>query len=510
VVEYTNEDIEETIELKEELLSFDIAALSSHNQDSYQDLLWNIDLSLDKAQNFYLYDNHFSTLGGDHVNIPVILVDFPIHDEQDYLDLIALIQDIPNYFTQVTAYTNKQLEQGIMLINYEEVMAYCQNILDNQDDSLLLTALLTKAENIAPDEASKTKYQTQMKQAYYDGFIKGYADLLAYLKEIAQKYPNDVQNIASLPNGKQYYELLIKEQCGNDLTVKALEDLMIELYDENYKIFQDIVTSDLKVLEMFYHDRDTGFASYEAILNSLAKDINQDFPSIDKVDYVVSNIDPMLAQNSILAYYYVSAIDSSLPEQIKVNSFDGSVNIQDISTYLTLAHEGFPGHMYQYVYKKHNMPNTYLKLTSNIAYAEGYAVYSSMEALDYLTMFEQNYIEAYKANELMNYAMINLSDININYYGYTLAQLTDFYVSNGYTVTKDDLVPLYEQLRDDPATFMPYYVGYKQIHDLKVKAQEALKDDFDEKAFNQTILDCGSVPYMIVEKHVEQYILENS
>ena len=64
----------------------------------------------------------------------------------------------------------------------------------------------------------------------------------------------------------------------------------------------------------------------------------------------------------------------------------------------------------------------------------------------------------------------------------------------------------YEQLRDDPAAFIPYYAGYKQIIDLKEQAQDELGNKFDEVSFNQAFLESGNVPFMIVERHIDEYI----
>ena len=80
---------------------------------------------------------------------------------------------------------------------------------------------------------------------------------------------------------------------------------------------------------------------------------------------------------------------------------------------------------------------------------------------------------------------------------------------SGFALDEDSAKALYAQLQANPAVFEPYYVGNEVIQDLKESAQEKLGEDFTDKGFNQAILECGNMPFEVVQRHVDSYALGN-
>lgn len=505
--EYTAEDKAETEAYKTKLMAFDRDSLDEVQQDCYDYLLYDLDMQLAyMAEDMAYYGSMFGPMTGFYTAIPTNLVDYQIRTEQDYLDLITLVQELPAYFEKVKAYTDKQAELGLVMINYASVLEYCQDIVDNQDDSTILTSLLAKTEGLGLDEATAKDYQEKMQAAYYQGFIQMYSDIIAYLQDLQTRSANNEQGLAYLPAGQEYYELLVKDKTGKDITIEELEEMMQDLYADNMQELMEIVQNDPEILETFNMYIATGFTSYEEILAFLNEHMTTNFPDIGEIAYEIASIDPLIANSGTAAYFNIPAIDQTSPKQIRVNTQDGALDIGNISTYITLAHEGFPGHMYQFAYNYENMPNLFLKVNSNLAFTEGYAVYSSYEAMQYLEDIDEDLLRLYRVNEMLSYAVIVMADIGIHYYGYTLEDFTEFINNAGLQLDEEGYRLQYEQLRDDPAAFIPYYAGYKQIIDLKEQAQEALGDKFDETSFNQALLASGNAPFMIVERHIEDYI----
>ena len=110
----------------------------------------------------------------------------------------------------------------------------------------------------------------------------------------------------------------------------------------------------------------------------------------------------LASKSGVTAYFNIPTLDGDSVKQLRVNPISNDVS--SISTFSTVAHEGFPGHMYQYAYMYENVGSNYIKALSNIsAYTEGYAVYAQYEALSYLDGVDQTLLEAYKENELALY-----------------------------------------------------------------------------------------------------------
>lgn len=506
-VEYTAEDKAETQAYKEKLMTFDRNSLDEVQQDCYDYMLYDLDMQLAYMdEDLAYYGSMFGPMTGFYTAIPTNLVDYQIRTEQDYLDLITLVNELPAYFEKVKAYTDKQAELSLLMINYDSVLEYCQNIVDNKDDSTILTSLLDKAQGLGLAEETVNDYQEKMRDAYYQGFIQMYSDIIIYLQDLQASSPNNEQGLAYLPAGQEYYELLVKDKTGKDISVEELEALMQDLYADNMQELMTIAQNDPEIIETFNMYIATGFASYEEILSFLNDNMTKNFPDIGEISYEIASIDPLIANSGTAAYFNIPAIDQTTPKQIRVNTQDGALDIGNISTYITLAHEGFPGHMYQFAYNYKNMPNLFLKVNSNLAFTEGYAVYSSYEAMQYLEDIDEDLLDLYRINEMLSYAVIVLADIGIHYYGYTLEDFSEFLNNAGLQMDEVSYKLQYEQLRDDPAAFIPYYAGYKQIIDLKEQAQDELGNKFDEVSFNQALLESGNVPFMIVERHIDEYI----
>ena len=507
-VEYTQEDKQLIEDTKEKLLSFDRDLLSAINQDNYDQLLYDLDLQLSyMADDMAYLGSLFGPMSGFYSSIVTTLVDFVIRDENDLNNYIALINSLPDYLDKVIAYTDKQAANGTLMINFDSVLEYCQNIVD--DDGTIYESLMAKVDSLDIDESSKENYRLQLDEAYHNSFIAMYEGIISYLNDLEKNSSNNELGLAHLPNGKAYYELLVKDKAGKDISVEELEELMQDLLVDNLTVMMTIIQNNPESYESFDLNMQTSFSSYDEILNFLENNVTKNFPSVGNLTYEVAGINPLIASSGTAAYFNIPAIDQTTPKQIRVNTLDSSLDISGLSTYITLAHEGLPGHMYQYAYNYQNRDSLFAKVNSNLAFTEGYAVYASYEALDYLSEIDPNHLALYKANEMIIYAILVLSDIGINYHGYDLEEFKEFITQAGLQLTEEGYQAQYEQLRDDPGAFIPYYAGYKQIMDLKEEAQETLGNKFDEVSFNQALLDSGNVPFIVVESHVENYISNN-
>ena len=91
---------------------------------------------------------------------------------------------------------------------------------------------------------------------------------------------------------------------------------------------------------------DTGYTDYQSMLADLEEAIQGDFPSVGQLDYEIRPISGEIASDTgVAAYFNIPALDGSEPKQLRVNPNLGEIG--SVDTFLTVAHEGFPGHMYQ-------------------------------------------------------------------------------------------------------------------------------------------------------------------
>ena len=148
----------------------------------------------------------------------------------------------------------------------------------------------------------------------------------------------------------------------------------------------------------------------------------QDFPQVSQLEYDIVNVQGPLISNTILAYFFVPAIDGTTRKQLRVNP--ASTDLSSILTYSTVAHEGFPGHMYQTAYAYENLDSLYRKTVRMPSYLESYAVYAQYEAQKYLEGIDQNLLAAIKEQELLQNCITILADIGIHYDGWSVSELS--------------------------------------------------------------------------------------
>ena len=205
------------------------------------------------------------------------------------------------------------------------------------------------------------------------------------------------------------------------------------------------------------------------------------------------------------AYFVNPAVDETGPLRIRVNT-ENTAELRAPGTYMTLAHEGIPGHMYAASLFYQDLASNFRKvLGSQTGYNEGYATYVELHALEYLEGGEipDPVLEMERLNAEMSYALVTMMDIDVNYYGLSREEFTGQYGSyfaEGFADTYYDLMRL------EPTAYLSYYVGWMKIEALKEQAEKALDDAYTDLGFHTALLQSGSVPYFIVERNVQSWI----
>ena len=253
----------------------------------------------------------------------------------------------------------------------------------------------------------------------------------------------------------------------------------------------------------------TGFATYEAILDANKTSLLTDHPEVKDLEYHIEDADPeeRLADKNIAAYFLIPPLDGARVQQMRVEP-SGS-DIESLDTYITVSHEGFPGHMYHYAYMYSNIDSEYVKTLGIDAFVEGYAVYAELEALNYLDAVPIGYKELIKTSTALSYSDYTRADIGINYYGWDKNRMRQFFTDIGYSVDDEAAQELFDFLRCTPCTYAAYGYGYLRIADMQARAKKDLGNAFDLLEFNTSLLEPGAVPFAIIENRIQEYIDSN-
>ena len=489
------EDRKEIQETLDQLQAFDYEQLTDQQQDTYDIFTYNMECSKELSDPKFDYiASAFSPMTGIHVSFPTIFADWTFDSEQELKDLILMIQDVDDYTQSAIDYTYIQNEKRYLCLDFDSILSHCEKILDKGLESSVLKGLQDQVDALDLDSNQTKAYKQELEQAFSDSYLQAYQLIKTAMSDLKQNGNNHPNGLASFDVGKEYYSLLMKNNTGSDMEVIEVEDMMDTACKEHLQTFIENADSDMSFLFT-----STNYTSYEQMLDDIQDQMFDDFPKVESLEYEIKDMEEDVASdNGVAAYFQIPEIDGDLKGQLRVNPNNN--NMKAIDTYMTVAHEGMPGHMYQYNYaQEHISEPLRWSILASSAYQEGYATYAQHYILRYLKGIKPKQLKAYSEYMLVIYDALVLADIGIHYYNWDQEKCQKE-IEENYGITIDE--KQYNQLLYTPCAFEPYYTGYEQIMDLKERAKNTLKSDYNEKEFHTILLDCGPAPFFIVEENM--------
>ena len=237
--------------------------------------------------------------------------------------------------------------------------------------------------------------------------------------------------------------------------------------------------------------------SPKQILDLLEDEISPAFPTSASVSTEIKYVPDALENYLSPAFYLIPAIDNTKTNTIYINQ---AHNMDEIHLFTTLAHEGYPGHLYQTTYYAAQNPNPLRSLFNFKGYVEGWATYAEMCSY-YLSSLDKSQASFLQKNSSLILGLYAYADIGIHYIGWDLDRTEEFFKTYGI-VDKTVISEIYQYIIGDPANYLSYYVGYLEILDLKRQTMAQEGENFSQKDFHQKVLDVGPAPFDIVSKYV--------
>jgi Uncharacterized protein conserved in bacteria len=176
--------------------------------------------------------------------------------------------------------------------------------------------------------------------------------------------------------------------------------------------------------------------------------------------------------------------------------------------WITLAHEGCPGHMYQNTYFMTTNPSPIRADAYNLGYMEGWAVYSSYRTManyDYQNTDDDEFIAGLaKIDKELGYMIYGRIDLGINYEGWSMDDLKNYMMKNGFNV--EYAQEIYDTLLGDPGVYLSYSFSQFMVEGFRAWAEEKLGDEFDPVEFHKAFLDCGPCQFEVVKFKMNEYV----
>lgn len=448
-----------------------------------------------------LYNEILGPTSGMQAQLPVLLCEYRLSDKKDLENYFSIIRSIPAYFESVLDFERKRAENQTYTnaSTISNIIFQCKDFIKSPDKNVLISNFNERMKNITfLSNNEKRLYIKKNKEMVMDCVIKAYQTLILGLETLQDKARSDC-GLCSLKEGRNYYRYLVESQVG---TLRSIEDIWVLLEQAYNDASCSLYQLALKDPSLFSLSYQLGIHSNtpSEILKSLEKAIETDFPPIPKVNYEVKYIDSSLEDYLSPAFYLSPPLDKSNENVIYIN---GATRYENTDLFPTLAHEGYPGHLYQSVFQNTNQTSPLQGILSFGGYSEGWATYAELYSYKYAGL-DENICTILRNNTICSLALTSLCDIGIHYKGWTMKDTVQFLFDHGIKNT-EACEQLYKSLLDEPASYLKYSVGYLEIIELKKKAEALLGKEYTDKKFHTYILSMGPTWFSILDKYMADW-----
>ena len=490
---------------EDKLKAFRYSHLSTENQMTLDSMLLYYHTEKSLGDNYLLQEPLGPSLG-IQAQLPVLLAEYAFYEDRDISDYLNLLTTIRPYFQSIIKFEQKKSQAGFFMSDatLDRILAQCSAFIRNPDENYMLDIFRKKISDYGklsgPEQQTLIlTHQNLMKTEV----IPAYQELMTGLEALRGTGKNP-RGLAYFKGGKSYYLYLLQSQTGTYVPVKEIEKRLSKQLSSEIGIVGNMLRQNPELLTTL--NKGISFTEMKPaqILSSLQKKISSDFPPLEDVSFELKTVHDSMKDYLSPAFYLTPPIDTGTPNVIYINP---AANYQGLELFTTLAHEGFPGHLYQTVSFERQNPSGIRNLLDTSGFAEGWATYVEPFAYEYAA----DYILDSSASDLarlawlnrsINLCMYSLLDIEIHYNGWSQAESASFLKAFGI---EDSTVisEIYQYILETPGNYLKYYWGYLSLLDLRTAEQKRLGQDFDMKDFHRRVLKIGGVQFPVLEKYID-------
>lgn len=492
--------VNDITEALNELLTFDRSSLSQSQQVTYDELKRYLETQLEYSD-LYLFNTQLSTTIGIQVQLPLIFAEYSFEEEKDVTEYITLMCDTDRFFQNIVDYETLRSKAGYFMQDElaNEIITQCQTFVQSVDSGFLITTFderLDTLNNISDEQ--KEEYKKQNLSAIQEHLVKGYNILIDGLNSLlgSNTYKGGLKNY---PNGDKYFEYLLKYNLGWSKSVEELNALADKYLKKNLIAMQKLLVNE-PTLSTAFESFSFGISNPADIISDLKNKIKEDFPDAPDVDCTINYISDSLKDYASPAMYFTPQLDNISVNSIYINPSESDSN----TLYATMAHEGYPGHMYQMTYFTASNPNPIRFILQPNGFVEGWATYCELHSYSYANTGNDKLNSLAAANYATILCLYAKMDIGINYYGWDESNTASFLSDYGFdsSVAKT----IFNSIVSEPANYCKYVLGYIGFSELKETAQSRLGDKFNLKEFHKFIMDLGPVTFDTLNERLDQWI----
>lgn len=522
------------------LSRFHYRELSVQNRLTYDILIYYLE-EAQKDADYVLYEEPLGLVSGIHTQLPVLLSEYRFYNRDDVEIYLELLKTTPEYFQSLIDFEQKKSQEGLFMSDKaaEQVIEQCEAFLNMGESNYLISTFVDRVTQLKDlKEEEKSDYIQKNALMITDYVLPAYTQLSSEIQKLKGTGKND-KGLCCLPRGAEYYEHEVQTATGSSRSVpemkemtkkqiiedlKAMELVLKKLTGQSVKSASDNtdisrgkdenkennesdkgeeITQRAAILleksSPIQQAASLGAANPVTILNRLQEKIKNSFPEVPETTVNIKYVPEALEEHLSPAFYMIPAIDNYKENVIYVNQAHMS---NPLTLFTTLAHEGYPGHLYQTIFFASTKPDPLRSIFNFGGYIEGWATYAEMCSY-YLTALTKEQSTLLQKNTSVLLGLYTLADIGIHYEGWSRADTVSFFADYGIR-DAEAVDEIYDLILGSPGNYVKYYIGYVEFLELKKAWMEEKGNEFSQKDFHRAVLSVGPAPFDLVKKYMGQ------
>ncbi len=448
------------------------------------------------AKDYYYYQEPLGPTLGIQAQLPVLLAEYPFRKKADIDTYLELLSVLPVYFEEIALFEKEKSEEGLFMNDeiLDKILAQCESLFPMDQTHFLHTTFQERLEACDfLDEDQRIAYEAKNLKTLSHYVEPAYQTLCEVLNNLRGTGKN-LYGLYHTPEGIEYYEYLLKYSIGTDLSMAKIHQMLEAQMEDDYETLLYAIHQNNNLLDM---EQDVeALSSPKEILENLQTQIEEDFPESSEVSWQIKEVPSSLAAYLSPAFYMTPAIDAPQQNIIYINPARKPDRTELITT---LAHEGYPGHLYQNSFENTEDYPAVRNLFYIGGYTEGWGLYSEFYAYDFLGLSKEEG-DFLRAATSLNYAVCASLDLSIHGEGWTEEDCLTYLAAFGIT-DQEKVHQLYLNILEEPSNYLKYYLGYLEICNLKESAL-TLSSDWTLYDFHTWFLKMGPAPFDILREQL--------
>ncbi len=483
--------------------TFNYDNLTDEQQIIY-DIIYNMLKQNLESSGILEYSECLGPVSGIQAQLPVLLAEFNFYEKEDIGTYIELLKLVPSYFDSIIQFEKEKSEKGLFMSDTtaQAIINQCNEFIETKEENYLITVFNSKIQNFQGLTKNEvTSYINSNKKAVNDCVIPAYKNLINTLVELKGTGKND-NGLCGFKKGKEYYEYLVKSTTGSYRSISEIDRLLSNALSSSQQEMAKIMTNSPDV---YYkaQEFEYPYKEPEKAINYLKEAIKKDFPALgDDITCEVKYVDKSLEESLSPAFYLTPAIDAYKENVVYLNKSE-KYDLSD--AFSTIAHESYPGHLYQNCYFQSLNPAPVRSVINCGGYSEGWATYAELYSYS-IAGIDKDVAKLMVQNTIATLCVYGKADIGVNYMGWDFKKLQEFLSDYGFSKSQGRTV--FDSMVAEPANYLKYTLGYLEIEELKKEAQNKLGSKFNLKDFHQFFLSTGAAPFSVIEDYLGKWIEE--